>query len=84
MIIFYSIININNSTLRKVFKKVCNKIYNAFDNLLIASRGYEDILINEGISNKKLHYLPQWAEDFYSNSKFLQNFLLYSQASLID
>ena len=65
---FYSIININNSSLRKVFKKMCNKIYDAFDNLLIASRGYEEILLSEGISKEKLHYLPQWAEDFYSNS----------------
>lgn len=65
---FYSIININNMKLRKVFKKICNKIYDAFDNLLIASRGYENILVNEGISKEKLYYLPQWAEDFYSNS----------------
>lgn len=66
---FYSIVNINNKKLRRILKKVCNKIYNSFDNLLIASRGYEEILIREGINKKKLYYLPQWAEDFYSNSQ---------------
>ena len=65
---FYSIININNSRLRKVLKKMCNKIYDSFDNLLIASRGYEEILLTQGVSREKLYYLPQWAEDFYSNS----------------
>lgn len=64
---FYSIININNKKIRKVFKRICNKIYNSFDNLLIASLGYEKILVQEGIKKEKLYYLPQWAEDFYSN-----------------
>lgn len=65
---FYSIININNSSLRKILKGMCNKVYDAFDNLLIASRGYEEILLAQGIRREKLYYLPQWAEDFYSNS----------------
>lgn len=63
---FYSIVNINNEKIRKVFKRICNKIYNAFDKLLIASRGYEEILVKEGINKEKLIYFPQWAEDFYS------------------
>lgn len=63
---FYSIVNISNEKLRKIMKRVCNKIYDAFDKLLIASRGYEDILVKEGIDKKKLEYFPQWAEDFYS------------------
>lgn len=66
---FYSIININNNKIKKVLKIICNKIYNAFDNLLIASRGYEDILVKEGIQHDKLIYFPQWAEDFYSNNE---------------
>lgn len=66
---FYSIVNINNKKLRRIFKKICNNIYDSFDNLLIASRGYEEILVGEGIEKEKLYYLPQWAEDFYSNSQ---------------
>lgn len=63
---FYSIVNISNEKVRKIMKKICNKIYDSFDKLLIASRGYEDILVKEGIEKNKLEYFPQWAEDFYS------------------
>lgn len=63
---FYSIVNVSNEEVRKIMKKICNKIYDAFDKLLIASRGYQDILVKEGIDKNKLEYFPQWAEDFYS------------------
>ncbi|MGM9978902.1 MAG: glycosyltransferase family 4 protein [Clostridium sp.] len=63
---FYSIINVKNKNIRKFLKKICNKIYNGFDNILLASKGYEDILA-ESIDRKKFIYFPQWAEDFYSN-----------------
>ena len=66
---FYSIVNISNKRIRKVMKKICNKIYDAFDKLLIASKGYEEILVDGGIDKGKLEYFPQWAEDFYSNTE---------------
>lgn len=69
---FYSIVNISNEKIRKVMKNVCNKIYDAFDKLLIASQGYEDILVKEGIEKEKLEYFPQWAEDFYSNKEITE------------
>lgn len=64
---FYSIVNISNKSIRKLMKRICIKIYNSFDKLLIASRGYEEILIKECIDKNKIEYFPQWAEDFYSN-----------------
>ena len=66
----YSIINISNNKVRKVMKKICNWIYNKFDNILIASKGYEKILIDNNIDKKKIRYFPQWAEEFYSANKF--------------
>ncbi|WP_099328032.1 glycosyltransferase family 4 protein [Clostridium paraputrificum] len=63
---FYSIINIENQKIKNVFKKICNKIYIGFDKLLIASRGYKDILMKDGFKESKFIYFPQWAEDFYS------------------
>lgn len=66
---FYSIVNIENKKIRNILKKFCNKIYHSFDKLLIASSGYKDILVKEGISESKFEYFPQWAEDFYSDIK---------------
>ncbi|MBI6038278.1 glycosyltransferase family 4 protein [Clostridium perfringens] len=65
---FYSIINIRNKKIRSKMKNICNKIYNSFDKLLIASKGYEDILLKEGFKKEKFEYFPQWAENFYSES----------------
>lgn len=73
----YSIINISNNKVKKVMKNICNWIYSKFDNILIASKGYEKILINNNIYHKKIKYFPQWAEDFYSinelNIKNIEN-----------
>ncbi len=62
----YSIVNVSNKNIRNLMRKICNKIYNGFDNLLIASKGYEDILLNNNFKKEKIKYFPQWAEDFYS------------------
>lgn len=78
----YSIINIKNEKIRNVLKIVCNKIYDGFDKLLIASKGYENILVENGVCKEKLIYFPQWAEDFYEcgqnivkgNSDFIVTF----------
>lgn len=71
----YSIVNIKNNSYKKYMKKICNKIYDKFDKLLIASKGYEDILVNANINSEKFEYFPQWAEDFYleCNSKYKAN-----------
>lgn len=63
---FYSIININNKKIQKILKKICISIYNAFDQIMIASEGYKKILVDAGIDESKIVYLPQWAEDIYS------------------
>lgn len=65
----YSIVNINNKTVRKVMKKICIDIYDGFDKLLITSKGFKDVLVKEKIKESKLEYFPQWAEDFYSKKE---------------
>lgn len=76
---FYSIININNEAIRKILKKICISIYNSFDQILIASEGYKEILINKGIKEDKILYLPQWAEDIYSQKDTHENNLIDKQ-----
>lgn len=70
---FYSIVNINNKHIRRIFKKICIKIYNSFDQIAIASQGYREILVDSGIDENKIVYLPQWAEDLYSDNTYKNN-----------
>ncbi|MDU1414754.1 MAG: glycosyltransferase family 4 protein [Clostridium sp.] len=63
---FYSIVPINNERLKKIFKRLCTRIYNRFSTILISSKGYENILTDSGIDKSKIVYFPQWAEDLYS------------------
>lgn len=62
---FYSIIPVKNIRLKRIFKKICTKIYKGFSKILISSQGYENILIESGINKEKIIYYPQWAEDLY-------------------
>lgn len=70
---FYSIKNIKNKNIRNILKKICIKVYDAFDQIVIASEGYRDILVHAGINGNKIVYLPQWAEDIYSDMKSNEN-----------
>lgn len=63
---FYSIVNIKNPKIQSILKRICIRIYNSFDQIVIASEGYRKILVKCGINNDKIEYLPQWAEDIYS------------------
>ena len=49
---FYSIKNINNKNIRNTLKKICIKIYDTFDQIVIASEGYRDILVKSGMKKK--------------------------------
>lgn len=73
---FYSIKNINNQTIRKILKKICIKIYDSFDQIVIASEGYRKILVESGVDDNKIVYLPQWAEDIYSKNKNIEDSLI--------
>ena len=65
---FYSIVPLNNAKVKKGMDKFCMWIYNSFDKILIASKGYKEILMSKSIEEKKIIYFPQWAEDFYGNT----------------
>lgn len=67
---FYSIVPIKNKKIRTLLQKICTSIYNSFDLLFIASRGYNDILVKNNISADKIVYLPQWAENLYLDDKY--------------
>jgi glycosyltransferase involved in cell wall biosynthesis len=59
--------NIHSKTVHKMLVKMVKFIYNHVDKILISSRGFQSSIEEKGISSNKIHYTPNWAEDFYEN-----------------
>jgi glycosyltransferase involved in cell wall biosynthesis len=60
---------IKNKSLLKFIKDWSLKIYKKSNKILISSEGYRQDLIDLGINDSKIHYWPQYSEDFYQVEK---------------
>ncbi len=59
-----------DSAIYKVFLAISRRIYRKADALLITSLGFRDYFRDwMGISEEKIHYLPQYAEDMFGQVK---------------
>lgn len=61
----YCIKEVSSERVKYILDRICMKIYNSFDNVLITSNGFSEKLIDKGMEKDKIRYLPQWAEAFY-------------------
>lgn len=60
----------DSSIIYKAFHKISAKIYRKADSILITSNMFKDYLHDElKISKKKIHYLPQYAEQLFEPDK---------------
>lgn len=58
------------SVIYKIFHKISANVYRKADSILITSNMFKDYLHNElRISKKKIHYLPQYAEQLFDPVK---------------
>lgn len=57
-----STMNITNKNIINFLEKLCIKIYKKFDNIVVPSLGFIDVLEGYGISKSNIFYLPQHAE----------------------
>ena len=83
----YCIKEIKNNKVKYILDKICMKIYNSFDNVLITSNGFKKKLTDRGMDKVKITYLPQWAENFYrtenENEKVEKNIVTVTLAGNI-
>lgn len=57
-----------NNPIFKYYFKVSNKCYKQVDKLLVTSKSFIDYFVNyHHIDVNKIHYLPQYCEDIFSN-----------------
>ncbi len=52
-----------------MISKMTDYIYNACSRILVTSNSFKKVIENRGIDAEKVHYWPQYAEDFYKPSQ---------------
>lgn len=58
--------NMNSKVILKITDYLVRLIYRKSDIIFISSRSFRQSVTDKGVSNKKIFYLPNWAEDLYS------------------
>ena len=56
---------INNSIILSFINKITTLIYKFSDTIFIQSEAFKNYIIDQGVNEKKIIYLPNYAEDFY-------------------
>lgn len=59
------ITGIHNKAIINPIQKMVDKIYNACDQIFVTSPSFVESVCDRGISRDKVHYWPQYAEEFY-------------------
>lgn len=61
----------NNTFVLSVLSKMVRHIYNSVDGILIQSNAFKNSICKLGDYSDKIHYVPNWAEDLYSDNRFI-------------
>ncbi|MBR5777635.1 MAG: glycosyltransferase family 4 protein [Bacteroidales bacterium] len=59
--------NMNNKIIISILTKMVRFIYNNVDGILIQSKKFKDSIDKIGIYDKKIYYVPNWAEEIFEN-----------------
>lgn len=63
------ITGIHNDIIIKPIQRMVDKIYKACTDIFVTSPSFKNAVCKRGISEKKVHYWPQYAEEFYQVHK---------------
>lgn len=61
--VLFSMLSVRNKTIRKLFEKITINIYKRFDNIIVSSFSFIEVLVSYGIDRDKITYIPQHAEE---------------------
>lgn len=61
-----SMLSIKNKTIINYLEKSCIKLYKQFDEIIVSSYGFIEVLRGYGISEDKITYIPQHADEIHS------------------
>ena len=75
--------NIRNKSFLKFLSVITRCIYRFTDIILIQSQQFENFIKSQSINSKKIKYLPNYAEDFYTNKVSIKKRLSNSKFNLM-
>lgn len=62
---FQAITGISSSIIIKPLERMVDNIYSSVDKVLTSSNSFVESIMTRGVPSEKLHFWPQYAEDFY-------------------
>lgn len=65
---------INSKIVLKLLIRMVKNIYNQSDKVLVQSKAFISSVKAKGVPNKKIDYMPNWAEDLFSDSTCISVF----------
>lgn len=57
----------NSPRILRALTKMVQNIYKKTDGVLVQSEAFISSILQKGITKEKIHYLPNWAEDIFTN-----------------
>ena len=63
--------NIKSKNIQKWLKKLVKYIYKKADTIFVSNYGFKKSVMEKGISEDKIKFMPNWAEDLFEESKNL-------------
>ncbi|TDD98365.1 glycosyltransferase family 4 protein [Flavobacterium cellulosilyticum] len=63
---------ISSKFIQKVLTKMVENIYSQSDRVLLQSEGFVSSVKEKGVTDGQIGYIPNWAEDLYSDSSNIQ------------
>jgi glycosyltransferase involved in cell wall biosynthesis len=64
--------NINYNFVLNLLTKIVKYIYKNSDRILLQSEGFIKSVQEKGVENKKIDYIPNWAEDLYNDKSKIE------------
>lgn len=59
---------VHNKSLYRVITKMMKRIYQNDSKILITSHGFKQLLLERGVDDEKIEYLPNWSDNAIENS----------------
>jgi glycosyltransferase involved in cell wall biosynthesis len=65
--------NIKSGFVDKLLLSIVKNIYKNSDHIVVSNSGFTESIIQKGVSEKKISFIPNWAEDLYEDENLIDD-----------